>query len=343
MTTLEMNRIDRRYEGLRLKDEHQERRLLNSIAERGIDTPLQGVPNTADPVGGILLDGFKRLRCAVKLGLTIAPWGVLGEDEVSGIVGLVARSNVHSLHLLEQARCVDELKRRFGMGVVQIAARLDRSPAWVSLRVGLITEMRPAIREAVFTGKFPARSYLYTLRHFTRVKRVAPVEAEEFVQAVSGHHLSARQIDLLARGFFEGSPQLKEQIKSGRLDWSLEQMRNVPGRDEGGAKLSEAEASILRDLEISSRSLGRLRIKGTSLIEQENQSKSAESPAFWALAELGCSGLLKHWEASKKTIEELYARCRETKSRLVPLPAGKSQEGDCPLARDRRQGGQAVH
>jgi len=346
VATLEINRIDRRYEMLRLKDERQERRLLSSIAERGIDSALQGVPNSADPSGGILLDGFKRLRCARKLGLTIVPWGAIGEDEVSGIVGLVARSNAHSLHLLEQARCVDELKRRFGMGAVQIAARLDRSTGWVGMRFGLLSEMRPAIREAVFSGKFPARSYLYTVRHFTRVKKVDPREADEFVRAVGGHQLSTREIDLLARGYFEGSLQLKEQIRCGRLDWSLEQLKAVPGRDDVGGDLSEVETSVLRDLEIASRSLGRLRIKGNSVVNYENPAgngRIAGAPAFWASAELGCSGLLKHWDASRQMIEGLYARCRETKGRLVSFPAGQGKEGDRPLARDRCQDGQAVH
>lgn len=346
VATLEINRIDRRYEGLRLKDERLERRLLSSIAERGIESPLQGVPNVSDPSGGILLDGFKRLRCARKIGLTIIPWGTLGEDEVSGIVGIIARSNAHSLHLLEQARCIDELKRRFGMGVVQIATRLDRSTGWVGMRLGLLSEMRPAIREAVFSGKFPARSYLYTVRHFTRVKKVSLREADEFVCAVGGHSLSTREIDLLARGYFEGSAQLKEQIRSGRLDWSLEQLKAVPGRDDVGVDLSEVEVSVLRDLEIASRSLGRLRIKGPSVVDRENPVKTggkAGSPAFWASAELGCSGLLKHWDASQKTIEGLYARCRETKSRMVSFSARQGKEGDRPFTRDRHQDGQAVH
>ena len=343
MATLEVNQIDLRYAELRLRDASQERRLLSSIAERGIDEPLCGVPNSAVPGGGILLDGFKRLRCARRLGLTTVPWGELGADEVSGIVGLVTRSNSCALHLLEQARCVDTLKKSFGMGAVEIAHRLDRSTGWVGMRLGLLSEMRPKIREAVFSGKFPARSYLYTLRHFTRVKKVDPRETDEFVGAVGGKNLSTRQIDVLARGFFEGSAQLKEQIKSGRLDWSLEQMKYVPGRDEGGSKLSEAETSVLRDLEIASRSLGRLRIKGPGVSDRENAVKIPGSPAFWASAELGCSGLLKHWDASQKMIEGLYARCRETKSRMVPLPAGQEQEGNRPAPRAGCQDGQAIH
>lgn len=343
MATLEVSRIDLRYAELRLKDERQERRLLSSIAERGMDEPLQGVPNAADPGGGILLDGFKRLRCARKLGLTIVAWGELGADEVSGIVGLVTRSNSCSLHLLEQARCVDQLKKSFGMGAVEIARRLDRSTGWVGMRMGLLSEMRPAIREAVFSGKFPARSYLYTVRHFTRVKKVDPRETDEFVRAVGGHGLSTRQIDVLARGYFEGSPQLREQIRSGRLDWSLEQLKSVPDRDDASGALSETETSVLRELEMASRSLGRLRIKASCALERESSPKTAGSPAFWASAELGCSGLLKHWDASRTTIEGLYARCRETKSRMVPLPARQEQEGDCPAPRARHQDAQAVH
>ena len=96
VATLEVSRIDLRYAELRLKDAHQERRLLSSIVERGVDEPLHGVPNPAAPGGGILLDGFKRLRCARRLGLAIVPWSELGADEVSGIVGLVILKSADS-------------------------------------------------------------------------------------------------------------------------------------------------------------------------------------------------------------------------------------------------------
>ena len=44
---VELSSLDLRYEGHRLRDDAREARLLASIAERGIEEPLEGV-DTAD-------------------------------------------------------------------------------------------------------------------------------------------------------------------------------------------------------------------------------------------------------------------------------------------------------
>jgi hypothetical protein len=63
---VELSSLDLRYEGLRLKAAALEERLLGSIAQRGIEEPLEGVEIKERSV---LLNGFKRYRCARKLRL----------------------------------------------------------------------------------------------------------------------------------------------------------------------------------------------------------------------------------------------------------------------------------
>ena len=60
---VERSTLQLRYEGHRLRDDAGEARLLASIAERGIEEPLQGVDTQE---GRFLLDGFKRYRCCGK-------------------------------------------------------------------------------------------------------------------------------------------------------------------------------------------------------------------------------------------------------------------------------------
>jgi hypothetical protein len=55
-----------------------EARLLASIAQRGIEEPLEGADTKE---GSLLLNGFRRCRCAPKLGIRMAPYASLGEDE----------------------------------------------------------------------------------------------------------------------------------------------------------------------------------------------------------------------------------------------------------------------
>ena len=91
---VEVAQLDLRYEGCRLKSPAAEARLLSAIAAGGIQEPLQGVE-----VAGvrILLNGFKRLRCAHKLHLATVPFVALAADETSGIVCLLRAANDHAL------------------------------------------------------------------------------------------------------------------------------------------------------------------------------------------------------------------------------------------------------
>ena len=46
---VELSSLDLRYEGHRLRDDAREARLLASIAERGIEEPLEGVDTVRRP------------------------------------------------------------------------------------------------------------------------------------------------------------------------------------------------------------------------------------------------------------------------------------------------------
>src|ERR1039457_4920368 len=100
---IELDRLDLRYESFRLKEPALEERLLGSIAQRGIDEALEGVEVAG---GRILLNGFKRYRCARKLRLGTVPYGSLGQDEVVGIVSLLRTSRKRVLSILEEARFI---------------------------------------------------------------------------------------------------------------------------------------------------------------------------------------------------------------------------------------------
>src|SRR5213595_2650744 len=106
---IELDALDLRYESYRMKNPVAEARLLAAIAERGIEEPLEGVDRA--PLS-ILLNGFKRYRCAVKLGMGLAPYASLGAEEAAAILNLLRVSNDHSLSILEQAAFLDQLRKR---------------------------------------------------------------------------------------------------------------------------------------------------------------------------------------------------------------------------------------
>jgi ParB-like chromosome segregation protein Spo0J len=120
---IEISSLDLRYEMCRLKSPVAEKILLGSIVENGIRDPLQGVDAGERH---ILLDGFKRYRCAVKLGIGIIPYISLSNDEACGLIALLRVSNAKSLSILEQARFIDELKIVHQMTTAEIAGLLEK-------------------------------------------------------------------------------------------------------------------------------------------------------------------------------------------------------------------------
>ena len=277
-----------------MRDDAREARLLASIAERGIEEPLQGVDR---PAARLLLDGFKRCRSAKKLGIACVPYLSLGEEEATGILNLMRASTHHGLNILEQARFVVDLVSIHGMNVAEVAQTLSRSKAWVSMRRRLLDEMSPIIREILFRGAFPVYSYMYTIRPFMRMNTPRRQEIERFVQAVAGQRLSVRDIELLAQGYFHGPASLRQAIEGNQLGWSLDQLKHVPEDREG---CNGVERGLLRDLELLRKSIKQVMARC--------HDPRLGSRAFLAQANLLCGGLLSTLGPFRERMKELHDR-----------------------------------
>jgi hypothetical protein len=219
---VEISSLDLRYQSCRMKSPGAEKALLESILENGIRDPLQGV-NAGEK--RILLDGFKRYRCAQHLGIGIVPYCSLADDEAMGIIELLRIANSKSLSILEQAKLIDELMSVHNMSNWEIAQALEKSKSWVSVRSGIMREMSECVRNKIFSGRFPVYSYMYTLRQFMRINCATKKDVDEFVELAAGKHLSLRDIELLAHGYFKGSEEFRGQIKSGNIAWGLSRLK----------------------------------------------------------------------------------------------------------------------
>lgn len=291
---VEMASLDLRYEGFRLKAPAVEERLLGSIAQRGIEEPLEGVEVQGR---GVLLNGFKRYRCARKLRLATVPYRSLGQDEAAAILGLLRAGNDRALSILEQAAFIDELKNTRQLSVADIAAQLSRSKAWVSVRLGLLAPMSESVRRQLFAGAFPAYCYLYVLRPFMRLNGENVAAIDEFVRAVSGRGLSVREIEQLAHGFFRGPESFREEIRQGNLALPLERMRQMPPSPDA---CSEFERVLLGDLESTQKYMQRVMGK--------SQDQRLKSRAFHAQCHLLTVGILSRSRAFFHTLRQLHDR-----------------------------------
>lgn len=295
---LELADLDLRYQSYRLRQPRREEALLSAIAREGIREPLVGVTRDTTP---ILLDGFKRCRCARTLHLHVVPFASWGGDEVAGILKLLRADRQHALTLLEQARFVDELHTERGLPPADIAQQLGRSLAWVTVRLGLLRELSPVVRDALFAGAFPVYAYLYTLRPFRRLKSVTAADLDQFVGALRGHPLSVRQIDGLAHGFFRGPPSFRQELLQGHLTLALRHLEEAPQDPDS---CSDFERIFLHDLEQTHKAM--LRVIGKS------EDPKLQSAAFRAQANLLTATLLGQTTAFLRILRQLHDRTGQT-------------------------------
>ena len=294
MEQVEVSSLDVRYQGHRMRNRHAEKTLLMSIIEHGIRDPLEGI-DTKD--ARILLNGFKRYRCAKKLDIGTVPYLSLSGDEPLGIVELLRIANSKGLTILEQAKWIDDLRKVHGMSNTEIAGALEKSKAWVGVRVGMMGQMTPYVMERILAGEFPAYSYLYTLRQFMRINSTRKEEVEEFVRFVSGKGLSTRDIETLAHGYFKGSEELREQIKNGNISWVLNRIKESSAAP---SQCSQIERNMLRDLEIT--------LKYVCRVISKSRDDRLRSNEFHAQANLLTGGLLRNLELFSTAVKELHDR-----------------------------------
>ena len=301
---VEISSFDLRYESYRMKQPAAEKALLGSIIECGIRDPLEGVDTKQ---GRILLNGFKRLRCAKKIGIGIVPYTSLSDDEAMGIINLIRLSNSKSLSILEQAKLIDDLKNIYNMSVSEIAQELERSVAWVSMRTGILGQMSECIQLKIFNGEFPVYSYMYTLRQFIRMNYAKADDLDEFVRAVSGKNLSVRNIEWLAHGYFKGADEFRKQIREGNITWGLERLKEA---SPDSAECNDAERGMLSDLEILQKYMQKI-------IYKSNDTRF-KSNSFFAQANLLAGGILCKINRFSKRLREFYDRSGQERSNFSP-------------------------
>lgn len=294
---VELSSLDLRYEYYRLRNPGYEKVLLASILQFGLREPLQGIERSDCR---ILLDGFKRYRCARKLSISRVPYICLSDDEALGIIKLIRLSTARGLTILEQAKWIDELTSVHKMSFSEIAGHLEKSKSWVAMRAGLMAQMSEVVMEKIFTGQFPVYSFMYTLRSFIRMNGVKKQDIDRFVLSVSGKGLSIRDIGLLAHAYFKGSEGLRNQILSGDVTWCLNQLKES-SITEG---CTDNEKKFLKELEISRKYMHRV-------IYHSSDSRLV-SRRFRSRAHILASGILKHLTRFKVAIEDLHDRFRHS-------------------------------
>jgi ParB family transcriptional regulator, chromosome partitioning protein len=202
---LEFHQLDRRWEHLRVREPHRQRRLLASLADSGQQTPIVVV--AAGPSDRYLvIDGHKRVAALEQLGRDTVEATVWAMSEAEAL--LLSRS----LRFSPQESALEQgwlLEQRFGYGLDELARRFDRSTSWVSRRLALVELLPEAIQQQVREGKLAAQ---VAMKYLVPVARVNAGDCTRMAAAFVAHRCDTRQAGQLYTAWRKGTRLVRERI-----------------------------------------------------------------------------------------------------------------------------------
>ena len=187
---LEFHQLDRRWEHLRVREPHRQRRLLASLAESGQQTPIVVMVCKDNRERYLVIDGHKRVAALEQLGRDTVEATVWEMSEAEAL--LLDRTLRFSPQesALEQGWLLSELEQRFGYSLEELGRRFDRSVRWVSRRLALVELLPETIQQQVREGALGAQ---LAMKYLVPVARVSVEDCERMAAVLVQHRCDTRQ------------------------------------------------------------------------------------------------------------------------------------------------------
>lgn len=316
---IELHHLDLKYEGLKVRQVREEKRLVGSLAQQGQATPVVVVTSKETPERYVLIDGFKRVRAARKVGMDQLEAAVWEIDEVDALVQMHLLQQPRERSSLEDAYLVETLQTEHGLSQGEISCRLLRSTSWVSRRLGLLRELPEWLQAQIRAGQLQCYAGAKFLVPLARANRE---EAEQLARNIAGLGLSTRDIGALYAAWRESGPEGRALVVT--QPWVvLEARRAAKERPEGETEESEG---LFQDLERVISLLQRSRRRLDRLLLGNPSNKVGERlHQTWSQIEFHGAALRRRIEA-----EDLNnARRRQTESDSGPASPGIRGTSDC--------------
>ena len=262
---LEFHQLDRRWEHLRARQPHRQRRLMASLAESGQQIPIVVVLSPAHPDRYLVIDGHKRIAALEQLGRDTVEAVVWPMGEAEAL--LLDRSLRCSEHetALEQGWLLAEMEQRFSYGLDELARRFDRSMSWVSRRLALVELLPEAIQQQVREGKISAH---VAMKYLVPAARINLEDCQRMAAAFARHHCNTRQAGQLYAAWRGGPPAIRQRLLAEPALFFKAQRQAEP-------QATAAAAELLRDLEMAAAIVNRAARRLAGAAEMDGQQREA--------------------------------------------------------------------
>lgn len=200
-------------------------KMARSLKNRGQLTPVIVVANRSR---FLLVDGFKRYRAAMKIGLARLGAVLIEADSKQAKAMLYLLNRSGGFTMIQEALLVRELIELDGLTQSEAGILLDRHKSWVSRRLSMIRRLSPEIIESLLLETLPPGVG-------PSLARIPPCNQPDFTAAVQIHGLAPNEIRRLAdlyckatdagvkRAILQSPRQalsiVKKGIQTGTVNW----------------------------------------------------------------------------------------------------------------------------
>lgn len=205
---LELHQVERRFQGLRVRNPPALDLLTRSLEEAGQLVPVLVIPGEREGLW-ILIDGYLRVEALKRLDREVVQAEIFQGSEEEALMVHLARGQARKWEVVEEATLIRELHNRFGCTLRLLAARIGRSASWVSYRISLINELPEEILERVLQGRLSAWAATRILLPFARANNE---HARSFLHYLEKNVLSARQLQDFWRHYQQSGEAVRQQL-----------------------------------------------------------------------------------------------------------------------------------
>jgi ParB/RepB/Spo0J family partition protein len=206
---LEFHQLDRRWEHLRVREPHRQRRLLASLAEGGQQTPIVVVVSQGSRERYLVIDGYKRVAALEQLGRDTVEATLWPMSEAEALLLSRSLRSGPQESALEEGWLLAEMEQRFGYSLDELARRFDRSTSWVSRRLALVELLPDAIQQQVREGQLGAQ---VAMKYLVPVARIDADDCARMAAAFVSHHCDTRQAGQLYTAWRKATRVARERI-----------------------------------------------------------------------------------------------------------------------------------
>jgi len=314
---LEFHQLDLRWEHLRVREPHRQRRLLASLADSGQQTPIVVVACTDTPKPYLVIDGYKRIAALQHLGrdtIEAIAWPMNAAEAL--LLDRTLRLSQQET-ALEQGWLLQEMEQRFDYSLDELARRFDRSVSWVSRRLGLVELLPESIQQQVREGKIAAQ---LAMKYLVPAARVNVDDCQRMAAAFAAQHCNTRQAMQLYTAWREGTRQVRERILAApELFLKTQRHPQTPAATEA--------AALAQDLEMAA-----------SIVQRANRRLNV------ALTEMNVAHLEQAQnkiEQTRRELDRMAQRIKKEQEQKHVEPTTTHSDSGTPCAKSESAGNRA--